>query len=334
MLISPPVIVGMVGFGGRQPSIEALSALCADPNVAKLHIFWNQPTPEIVQSLADLSARLDKVQISSSEQNLGSAGGYARLIDNFRVNQTAPLLLLLDDDLRLNHDCIDRLLQTVAVNVDALDHTLFLAYRPGLPELQSLVLDNVAIRRPRPGCCVGFHFLNLISPEREPIRRDRQTGHYSIGSAPWGGLLIPREALARLGSPREDFFLYAEDYELTARFVWSGGEIVLVPDALIHDADVAWNAVGGRASPLKRRILHLPDIKVFHEVRNRNFMARHYYRGLLPIYLANKGIFLGCAYALGLWYGKLSRARLIHRAINDGERMASTGLPHDYSWRE
>ena len=330
--IAPTVVVAVLGYGARPPSVDALARIAIDPNIVRLMIFWNSPTAAVRESLVEFKVAFPGTAIQTCEDNLGSAGGYARLLETFRKSESAPFLLLLDDDLKLDSNCIKQLLIAAASDLNALEQTLLLAYRPGLPELEGLVSSNVAIRRPRPGCCVGFHFLNLFKPEIEPIRRDSQTGHYSIGSAPWGGLLIPREALARLGSPREDFFLYAEDYELTSRFVWAGGEIELIPDALIHDGDVAWNAVGGAASPLKRRILHLPDIKVFHEVRNRNFMARNYYPGSYPIYLINKTIFLGCAYALGLWYGRLSRARLIRRAINDGELMASTGLPHDYSW--
>lgn len=325
--------IGIVGFGARQPSVDKIYALSRHSNVSQLHIIWSQATPEIKQSLTELQGGNPKVQITHSDVNLGSAGGYSKLIESFRDHQISEFLLLLDDDLHLEHDCIEQLLMTAAANISALDHTLLLAYRSGLPELASLVTKNISIRRPRPGCCVGFHFLNFFKPCHEPIQRNQETGLFSIGSAPWGGLMIPRQALPKLGIPREDFFLYAEDYELTARFVWSGGLILLIPNAVIQDTDIAWNAVGGNVTGLKRRLLYLSEIKVFHEVRNRNFMARHYYAGLFPIYLVNKFIFLAATYALGFLHGKWARSRLIHRAINDGELMASSGLPPGYSWQ-
>ena len=315
--------IGIVGFGGRQLSVDAIVRLCKHPSVSKFHVFWNQPSPEIRIQLAEVTSFTPKIEITYSEINTGSAGGYARVLEGYRDNDSSAYLLLMDDDLRPAENCLEAMLAAAAMYADALNETLVLAYRPGLPELADLVARNLPIRRPRPGCCVGFHFINLLNPKYEAIRRDEASGGYFIGSAPWGGLMIPRRALDKLGLPREDFFLYAEDYELTSRFVWQGGKIVLVPEAIMLDNDTAWNAVGGKVSNLKRRMLLLPDIKVFHEVRNRNFMARKYYPGNFTTYLINKSIFLASAYLLGLGHMKLARARLIHRAVNDGEHMAA-----------
>ncbi len=321
---SREAVIGILGYGSRPPSADALIKIARLPSVRKLSIFWNAPSAEVSHLLAELQSRASNISVHLNPENLGSAGGYIKLIENFRDNETADHLLLLDDDLELEADCIKILFKAAESYPGKLDNTLLLAYRPGLPELADLVTKKIAIRRPRPGCCIGFHFLNILKAECEPIDYDAETRRFFIGSAPWGGLLIPRQALKKLGLPREDFFLYAEDYELTSRFVWNGGKIVLVPDALITDKDTAWNAVGGNTSNIRRRMLLLPDIKVFHETRNRNFMARKYYAGSFPIYLINKYIFLAYAYFLGILYGRLSRARLIHRAINDGERMASS----------
>lgn len=318
----------MVGFGGRLLSVDALVRLCKHPSVLKLHVFWNQPSPEIKIQLAELKHFTPKVEITCSEKNTGSAGGYARVMENFRESDTSEYLLLMDDDLQPSENCLETMLAVAAMHANTLDKTLVLAYRPGLPELADLVTRSVPVRRPRPGCCVGFHFINLVKPECEAIRRDEASGGYLIGSAPWGGLMIPRRSLDRLGLPREDFFLYAEDYELTSRFVWRGGKIVLVPEAVMLDNDTAWNAVGGNVGNLRRRMLLLPDIKVFHEVRNRNFMARKYYPGHFMTYLINKSIFLASAYLLGLRHLKLARARLIHRAIIEGEIMAASDQKH------
>ena len=158
---------------------------------------------------------------------------------------------------------------------------------------------------------------------REPVRFSETSGQYEIDSAPWGGLFISRPALEKLGLPRKDFFLYAEDSELTYRFTLNGGKILLVPDAEITDSQPAWNTVGGRMSNLRRRVLVLAEVKVFHEVRNRNYIARHYYPGFAPTYQMNKYLFLASAYFMGLMNGKIDRARLIHRAINAGEKMAA-----------
>lgn len=329
---SREVIVGILGYGERPPSAGALAKIACLPSVSKLSIFWNSPSVQVGDSLNALATQASNISIHLNPENLGSAGGYEKLITNFRDHETAAFLFLLDDDLLPEANCITTLLNVADSHSGELDNMLLLAFRPGLPELANLVEKSIPVRRPRPGCCIGFHFMNILKPASEPIEFNSRTGHFQIGSAPWGGLLIPRSALGKLGVPRRDFFLYAEDYELTSRFVWNGGKILLIPNALIRDTDTAWNAVGGDISGIRRRMLLLPDAKVFHEARNRNFMARKYYAGSFPVYLVNKAIFLFTAYFIGLTHRRLSRARLIHRAINDGERMAeldaTSTVPH------
>lgn len=317
------VIIGILGYGNRIPSKDSLHKLVADPNIESLLIQWNQPGPDVKAALDEIRTQIPNTRIHISAENLGSAGGYARLIEYFRDEETSPFLLLLDDDLRLASDCIENMVAATQVNDESLDSTLFLANRPDLPELSNLIKHHRGIMRPRAGCCVGFHFLNLLSPLREQVRESKKTGLFTIDSAPWGGMLIPRRALDKLGLPREDFFLYAEDSEMTYRFTWNGGTILLVPNAEITDTEAAWNTVGGNISNLRRRVLVLPEIKVFHEVRNRNFMARHYWPGFLPVYWLNKFLFLASAYFIGIFNGAFSRALLIHQAVNAGEKMAA-----------
>ncbi len=310
------------------PSTEALASIAYCGCVENIFIFWNEPSPDVRKSLAELAVNFPTLSISFSAENLGSAGGYARLLEKFRDSGDAPYLLLLDDDLRLAPDCIETLVAAAQSHSDSLDTCLFLAHRPQLPELENLVKKHQGIMKPRAGCCVGFHFLNLLSPLRESLRYSTDTGFFNIDSAPWGGLFIPRRALQKLGMPREDFFLYAEDSELTYRFTGNQGKILLVPKAVITDTDKAWNTVGGNISNLRRRVLWLPEMKVFHEVRNRNYMARHYYPGFLPVYWINKYLFLASAYFIGITNGKFSRALLIHQAIHAGEKMAANEARH------
>jgi GT2 family glycosyltransferase len=316
------IAIGILGYGSRIPSAATLALLADHPEVSRLLIVWNEPDNEVSEALQRLKLTLPKTHIIENVENLGSAGGYKCLIEYFRDHENSEYLFLLDDDLAPKSDCIDKLLQTTRLFSAHLDNTVLLAYRPGLPEMHDLVKNRLGTNRAKAGACLSFHFMNLIKQNRDTVVYSENNNVFKIEFAPWGGMFIPRPALNRLGLPREDFFLYAEDTELTYRFTWNGGRIFLVPDAEITDTEPAWNTVGGNISNLRRRVLILSEIKVFHEVRNRNFMARHYYPGLLPIYWINKFLFLASAYFMAIANRKLSRALLIHQAINAGERMA------------
>lgn len=316
------VAVGMLGYGNRLPSAESIALLVENPEIARIQILWNQPSPSVVELLNSIEAATPKLEVEYSDANLGSAGGYARLLRGFAAASRTSFVLLLDDDLRLAPDCISALVAASNAHSERLASTLFLAYRPGLPEYRGLVERLVPIRDPTPGCCIGFNFLNLLSSPGRGGSNQLPSGLFSIGSAPWGGLFIPHQALAKLGLPREDFFLYADDSDVTLRFTRNDGIIFLVPGAVAYDSEAAWNAVAGNVSNLARRMLHLPEIKVFHEVRNRSFIGRRFYPGTALVYGLNKILFLAYAYWIGLSNGCFPRAKLIHRAISEGEIMA------------
>ena len=323
---SPPlaeVFICLLGYGGRLPLATALSSFAADPHVSGIAVLWNDPSNEVRFLLGSLARSEPKMIVMISEANSGSAGGYSQLIEYFRDRESAEYLLLIDDDLRLEPDCIQELIDAAKASSRDAEATLFLAYRPLLPEFSLLVTKGIAIRNPSPGGCLGFSLLTVLRPTQTSNSESMGSGLFAVGSAPWGGLFIPRSALTFLGLPRKEFFLYADDSELTLRFTREGGKILLVPSARIHDADPAWNAIGGDVSNLSRRMLLLPELKVFHEVRNRSFIGRRYYPGNFVLYLLNKSIFLACAYLIGIRHWRLSRSRLIHHAVNEGERMAA-----------
>jgi len=55
-----------------------------------------------------------------------------------------------------------------------------------------------------------------------------------------------RECVERVGYPREDLIVYADDREYTARICASGGRLVFVPDSVIEDIDLSsCHAYGG-----------------------------------------------------------------------------------------
>jgi GT2 family glycosyltransferase len=315
------VLIGVLGYGERPPNVRNLLALCEHEATTAVLVTWHCPGTEnarVLQALADLSPKL---QVQSTTANPGSAGGYARLLERASAcGEEWDYLLLLDDDLDIEPAAMDRLV-VVAEADPVRDKTLFMAYRHGLTELEALVEHGRPLRDIRPGACVGFHFLNVTGAgERHSSRSDN--GQLLLDGAPYGGLLIPLACLARLGMPEPALFLYADDAEWTLRFTRDGGLIRLVSEAPVSDRSPSWNATRSIGGNIARRVLHLGATKAYYEARNRNFLARKYYPGRRFTYLANRTLFLAALYLLAAANFKVGRARLIHRAIGDGEIMA------------
>lgn len=317
------ILLGVLGYGARIPDLEALLSLVHAPESAGMLVFWNSPDAAVEERLAALSAASPQVEIRTSQDNLGSAGGYRRLLEWASSRDSWNYLLLLDDDQVLQTSALAALSDYASARASRHDvDTLYLAYRRDLTELSALVEQGTPLADIRPGACLGFHLANLFRPpagfsshvDGEGIRLD---------AAPYGGLLIPRAALHRLGFPIESLFLYADDAELTLRFTRGGGTIRLLPQAVVTDRFPSWNATDSRGGNLMRRILHLDDTKARYEARNRNFLSRRFYPGSRWTYAANKAVFLAAVYVVAAANGRLARARLIHTAIVEGEAMAA-----------
>lgn len=320
-------LICVLGYGGRVPESASLRRLADAPECSGILVFWNQPDKEVDAVLHDLTAESVRIRARTSPDNLGSAGGYSRLLDWANSEQGWDFLLLLDDDLAFQPASLSRLVEYAARRPDRAHDTLYMAYRRDLSELLFLVEFGQPLIDIRPGACLGFHVMNLAGlPAKHSSHADKDG--IRLDAAPYGGLLIPRPALSRLGKPMESLFLYADDAELTLRFTQGGGAIHLVPEAVVTDRYPSWNATASRGGNLARRVLHMDDNKAYFEARNRNYLSRRFYAGRAAVYGINKAIFLGSLYLVAALNLRLDRARLIHRALNDGESMAARdGVP-------
>lgn len=315
------VLIGVLGYGPRAPQVESLLSLAGKPERAGVLVFWNSPDQAVSTQLRGATERSAKLEVRMSPENLGSAGGYRRLLEWAGSRTDWDYLLLLDDDLAPQAGCIESLVKYAGARREHDDNTLYLAYRRDLSELAALVETGKPLAEIRPGSCVGFHAANLLGRPGPPSSHVDHLG-IRLDAAPYGGLLVPRPALARLGLPIGALFLYADDAELTLRFTRGGGTIWLVPEAVIADRSPSWNAIASRGGNLARRVLHLDDTKAYFEARNRNFLSRRFHAGRAWTYQANKAAFLLAVHLLAIAHGRPGRARLIHRAIVDGEAMA------------
>lgn len=320
------ITVGILGYGERMRFGGLVEQLAGHPDVVDILVFWNGAPVDAAERIAPLRQAHGKLRFRSAAENLGSAGGYSALLRWFGDEGAGDHLWLLDDDSIPEPECAHRLLAAaLRADFDA-SRELLMSYRADLPEFPALLQPGYAAVEPHPGLCVGVHLLNLLrlpdvpaAPAGMPI---------FMSSAPYGGLLIPRHALPRLGLPDQALFLYGDDTALTLRFTRAGGTIRLCPDAIVHDSEPVWNAVGGDVSNMVRRIVHLDDRKAYYETRNRCYLGLVFYPGNPLVYWLNRTAFLANSLWLAIRHSRLARFRLIHGALRDGERMARQQARH------
>lgn len=313
------ISAGILGYGEGMRFRGLLAQLQADPNINEILLHWNGAPNFAQRAISDLCKQLSKLRVKLDARNLGSAGGYAQLIKWFRDESCSELLWLLDDDAIPSQDCSSRLVRALRSQEYDPTRTLMMSFRSDLPEFVALRNGAGDVTEPRNGICVGLHLGNLFwKPKRSPDKPNA----LCLQSSPYGGLVIPRAALALLGLPDEELFLYGDDTALTLRFTRNGGAIRLCQDAEIRDKEPVWNSVGGTTTNMYRRVLYLDDTKAYYETRNRCYLGLTFYPGHRATYLTNRACFLAYAFLIAVRHRRLSRFRLLLSAIRSGEQMA------------
>jgi rhamnopyranosyl-N-acetylglucosaminyl-diphospho-decaprenol beta-1,3/1,4-galactofuranosyltransferase len=156
-----------------------------------------------------------RVRFVRSEFNAGGAGGFARaLAEGLRGD--ADWLWLMDDDAEPRADALERLLAAPAAG-DPGTAVLAAAVRTPAGELELLHRGHVG------------RFMRVLPaaayvPGTQP----------ALGFASFVGFLVRREAAARTGLPRAEFFIGCDDVDYSLR-VRAHGAIRLVPEAgIVH----------------------------------------------------------------------------------------------------
>jgi len=312
-----PIHAAVLAYGNRPHTLRAVLDALARTFIPRVVVIANavgQETRELLEA-ARGRREAQRIDVHYSDLNLGSAGGFARAVDEAFADPHCAAVWLLDDD----NVPVEGAYEILAAAWSARDdeETLFACLRPGLPEYAHPDARQLQVL-PLPGSCVGFHVGRLLNRRRVPLQR-AASGRLWLAHAPYGGLLVPRTVVARHGGPDPAFFLYGDDLEWTTRLTGAGCRIELLENACVIDADDPWNATGGRMSNLRRRIEVLSPVRVYYETRNRVWLSLHRFPVSRWMYRLNKLLYLASACILAVRAGRWERYGLIRRAIADGE---------------
>lgn len=315
----PEIHAAVLAFGNRTKELGEVLDRLESFGLCRIVVIANQVSHDTLTELSRrASASPGRYSVHTSETNLGSAGGYAKALEEAFSDNRCDIAWLLDDDNRPASEAYGALLDAYN-SAENPETTVLACNRPNLPEMSAL--DAGIWQRPQlKGSCVGFHIFNLLKrlKKNQPLQID-QNGHVPLLWAVYGGLLVPRKVFEVCGIPNRALFLYGDDVEWTTSITHQGFSIRLVREAIVDDLSLPWNATGDGSSNLARRILNLPAQRVFFEIRNRNWLSLAQSGGKTWLYRINRFVFLGAAMCLAIRYRRLERFQLIIRAIRDAE---------------
>jgi GT2 family glycosyltransferase len=295
-----------------------------DHAIVKIIVVDNGSGDRIQERVLELNIPI--IEVIKLNENSGSANGY-KIGINHALKTEADYIWLLDDDNKPLDHCLERLFHAYQLLGNTPLNSLLCLRRDRGEYLRAAYEGKIVTNKKN--SFLGFHLKSLPLRFFNKIRQEKtrsETNYFryplvSVDYGPYGGLLIHRNCLEKIGLPNEKFFLYADDHEFTNRIVQKGGHIYLCASAEVEDVEASWHV--GRGSIYSFVSLSSDPMRIYYSIRNRTFLERSRFVSNYPIYLLNIIFF----YILVIIYGTIFNRRpmplikrlcIISHAIYDG----------------
>lgn len=320
----------IVTYGNRRDLLYKALTACRHAGIHRVIVVdngarWNV-TDDIARDFDDFAT------VVALEKNRGSAPGFKAGL-KAALEANAGLILLLDDDLAPTRAAVSRLTQTLEQLAARMgrDRTAAVGFR------RSTMQRMIQVRRSALAATItppilewpGNHILNRMftaikgtsSAVESRFLAELAEGMVRVRVAPYGGMLLHREILDRIGLPDENFVLYWDDVEWTSRIFALGGCTVIDTLAHLMEMEISYPFRERNLSRYHSTILReggRNDFRVYYEVRNAIYFATHGARQDIRFLRSRIIAFWLGSSALALVYGAHSRGRTVRRAISDG----------------
>lgn len=243
------ICVVTVTYGDRSAFLKevvaALSGIQASNRITHLLIVDNGSSEATRAYLCKLKQHNPRAKVIRFAENRGSAAGFRAGLEA-ALEADCDYIWLLDDDNKPEPTALSALIEAAKAQGEA----AFLSLRTDRPPyIRYAETGNWAACFGQPNSFLGFSWRDIpqrvtrhIRPEAPPARPQPRIVPY----APYGGLFLSKTRLRKIGLPREDFYLYADDFEFTHRLTKAGIPITLIPESVLIDIDAAWHTRSGQ----------------------------------------------------------------------------------------
>lgn len=319
----PTVCAILVTYADRATLCSRVAGRLAQIGVSRIVIVDNASAERSSRALEELAAHLPQVEVLHNEANLGSGGGFRRALEAaFEAND--EFLLFLDDDNLPQPDCLTRLLS--AHRLLEPDHPSGIVLYANRGSTRPTDTDSFrwgfTKYYPRNSFCAfslaqrSFGRLQRVVGVTGPASINYPVVRVHFG--PYGGMFGRLQIFKRIGFPRSDYYIYADDHEYATRMDACGVAQFLIEAARIDDLDVSLKP----GATLLADVLS-PD-RLYYQIRNHTHLSQSFAESRL-YYNINKYSFLiwQVVKAWRSWLTSpvltIQRLRLLRRAVKDGE---------------
>lgn len=300
-------------YGDRFDYVRQLVNECISQGVSEIYIYDNASSEENHNLLADLCALHDNVFLKYSPCNLGSAGGYNKALKWVRDSTNCDFIWMLDDDNIPSEKSVHNLYTAWDLMLLSKNDAL-VSYRK-ITDGYSNIIDKPALKFSiEHGYILGQKeglYLKLYRKLKSNNDSNNIVNYPIVKRlrASYGGLFFKTELLDKIGYPREDFYLYGDDFEFSDRIVNNGGDIFTCYHSQIIDID---SQVGVDNFFSDKKSL----FKLYYSIRNHIYLDFYNKPVRCALYFLAILILNLKSFSLSRKY--LKRVRIIIKAIHHG----------------
>lgn len=323
MIKHSPTFVLTVTYGNRWRFLSRVAdAVLADAHVIKFLIIDNGSSQE--KELQTLAARDVRVDVIRLEKNIGSAGGFARGLEEARKSN-AEHVLLLDDDIVPESGFVESYLEKYKLIGN--ERAVLCGNRVDIPGNEEYFMRNQTEEPLIRGTFFEvfswkkvMRFLQIS--ERGMVTLGKKKSHVYVpceGFA-YGGAFIPMDAIRTVPLPDKDLVLYYDDVEYSWRILRAGFKSYLCTTPILHDIDMSF---GEQSQTIGLCNPKSAPFKTYYFLRNRvRVSIRNTQQSQIVLFLNVVVWMIGfCLLGMrryGISFAVLRRLRLLIQAVYGG----------------
>lgn len=325
---SKKVAAVTVSYGNRWDYLgKVLERVSSFDDVTCIVVVCNDLSENSYNKLLKASTENKKIIVNDLGYNSGSAKGFKEGIIT-ALREEVDFIWLLDDDNLPRRDSLNALLshKDALVENNQVSLACLLSYRPD----RNIYKDAVLKRKPflmlgGENSFLGFDLWDkakkvLFKKYKSEASENRLYGDVAV--APYGGMFFHKDLIEKIGLPREDYYLYADDHEFSYRITKKGGRITLILESVLDDLEKSFHLKNQKGIFNTRYFKTDNEKSIFYSVRNniafeQNFVSNKLLYGTNKVtYIALLGI------VMFIKNRHLWKFKVILRAIKDSKNIS------------
>ena len=263
-------IAVIVTYGDRFIFLDQVIQASINEGVSGIWIFDNGSTIESKEKIDSLEKEYENLRLFTNENNIGTAGAYSFMLDLAFKLEDDFFFWFLDDDNLPTQGSLKALKEAYVLLSRSFEGPVLYSYRGSQWKDDFLAVSKGAIKSPKINAYCGFDILSYLGYKFS--REDKSMGDEEIkfpiikvNYGPYGGLFSHISNFKKIGLPKKEFFVYADDHEYTIRFSQTNVRQFLIYSSQIRDLDMTIKEGEDIFSP------NISLIKLYYSFRNTTF---------------------------------------------------------------